>query len=46
MDPKNSGTATFEKIENLLNTLSYREREVIKLLYGIADGYTYTYEDV
>jgi len=46
MDPKNSGTVNFEKLENLLNTLSYREREVIKLLYGMADGYTFTYEEV
>ena len=35
-----------EKIDNVLNTLSYREREIIKLRYGIGDGYTYTLEEV
>lgn len=35
-----------EKIEGVLNTLSYREREIIKLRYGIGDGYTYTLEEV
>ena len=35
-----------DKIENVLGTLTYREREIIKLRYGIGDGYTYTLEDV
>ena len=35
-----------EKIERVLSTLSYREREIIKLRYGIGDGYTYTLEEV
>lgn len=35
-----------EKIESVLHTLSYREREIIKLRYGIGDGYTYTLEEV
>jgi RNA polymerase primary sigma factor len=35
-----------EKIENVLETLTYREREIIKLRYGIGDGYTYTLEEV
>lgn len=39
-------TEMLETLENLLKTLSYREREVIKLLYGLGDGYTYTYEEV
>jgi RNA polymerase primary sigma factor len=30
----------------ILKTLSYREREIIKLRYGIGDGYTYTLEEV
>ena len=30
----------------LLRTLTYREREIIKLRYGIGDGYTYTLEEV
>ena len=46
MGPKNSETVILEKLENLFKTLSYREREVIKLLYGLSDSYTYTYEDV
>jgi len=35
-----------EKIDIVLKTLSYREREIIKLRYGIGDGYTYTLEEV
>ncbi len=35
-----------DKIENLLKTLTYREREIIKLRYGLGDGYTYTLEEV
>jgi RNA polymerase primary sigma factor len=35
-----------DKIEGVLNTLSYREREIIRLRYGIGDGYTYTLEEV
>jgi RNA polymerase primary sigma factor len=35
-----------ESIAKLLKTLSYREREVLKLRYGLGDGYTYTLEEV
>ncbi len=35
-----------DKIESVLKTLTYREREIIKLRYGIGDGYTYTLEEV
>jgi RNA polymerase primary sigma factor len=35
-----------ERIESVLNTLTFREREIIKLRYGIGDGYTYTLEEV
>jgi RNA polymerase primary sigma factor len=35
-----------EKIEHVLQTLSFREREIIKLRYGIGTGYTYTLEEV
>lgn len=35
-----------EKIEKLLTTLTYREREIIRLRYGLGDGYTYTLEEV
>lgn len=35
-----------EKIESLLRTLTYREREIIRLRYGLGDGYNYTLEDV
>ena len=34
------------RIDEVLKTLSYREREIIKLRYGIGDGYTYTLEEV
>jgi len=35
-----------DKIEQLLKTLTYREREIIRLRYGLGDGYTYTLEEV
>ncbi|HZN56600.1 MAG TPA: RNA polymerase sigma factor RpoD, partial [Planctomycetota bacterium] len=35
-----------EKLDQVLNTLTYREREIIKLRYGLGDGYTYTLEEV
>ena len=35
-----------DKIERLLKTLTYREREIIRLRYGLGDGYTYTLEEV
>ena len=42
--------ATYEmlkdKIEQVLSTLTYREREIIRLRYGLGDGYTYTLEEV
>ena len=34
------------RIDDVLKTLTYREREIIKLRYGIGDGYTYTLEEV
>jgi RNA polymerase primary sigma factor len=45
-----SDTATSEmlrqRINDVLKTLTYREREILKLRYGIGDGYTYTLEEV
>ncbi|MCK6448893.1 MAG: RNA polymerase sigma factor RpoD [Planctomycetes bacterium] len=35
-----------ERIEEVLSTLTFREREIVKLRYGIGDGYTYTLEEV
>jgi RNA polymerase primary sigma factor len=35
-----------DKIDSLLKTLTYREREIIRLRYGLTDGYTYTLEEV
>ena len=34
------------RIIKVLKTLSYREREIIKLRYGLGDGYSYTLEEV
>ena len=34
------------KIESLLKTLTFREREIIRLRYGLTDGYNYTLEEV
>ena len=46
--PVNSATQEMlkEKIDYVLKTLTYREREIIKLRYGLGDGYTYTLEEV
>ena len=35
-----------DRIDALLKTLTYREREIIRLRYGLGDGYTYTLEEV
>ena len=34
------------RIEDAMKDLNYREREIIRLRYGLADGYTYTLEEV
>src|SRR5581483_519722 len=41
-----ANTMLSSRIRELLNTLSYREREIIKLRYGLGDGYNYTLEEV
>ncbi|MEE9126806.1 MAG: RNA polymerase sigma factor RpoD [Planctomycetota bacterium] len=35
-----------DRIQRVLGTLTFREREIIKLRYGIGDGSTYTLEEV
>ncbi|MEM9883672.1 MAG: sigma-70 family RNA polymerase sigma factor, partial [Planctomycetota bacterium] len=47
-NPSESATSDMlrQRIEQVLKTLTYREREIIKLRYGIGDGYTYTLEEV
>jgi len=35
-----------ERIGEVLSSLTFREREIVKLRYGIGDGYTYTLEEV
>ena len=52
-DERTSNPAEQAQIENLrrklyqvLKTLSYREREIIKLRYGLGDGHQYTLEEV
>jgi RNA polymerase primary sigma factor len=34
------------RIEEAMDHLNYREREILKLRYGLADGYSYTLEEV
>lgn len=34
-----------DKIEHVLRSLTYREREIIRLRYGLGDGYSYTLEE-
>ena len=35
-----------QRLDSVMGELSYREREIIKLRYGLADGYSYTLEEV
>jgi RNA polymerase primary sigma factor len=35
-----------QQIQEAMQTLNYREREILKLRYGLADGYAYTLEEV
>jgi len=35
-----------QQIHEAMQTLNYREREILKLRYGLADGYAYTLEEV
>ncbi|MEY3023258.1 MAG: RNA polymerase sigma factor RpoD [Phycisphaerales bacterium] len=46
--PSDSATSDMlrSRINDVLKTLTYREREILKLRYGIGDGYTYTLEEV
>jgi RNA polymerase primary sigma factor len=34
------------RLNDVMHDLTYREREIIRLRYGLADGYTYTLEEV
>jgi len=38
--------ASMEDVETVLETLTYREREIFKLRTGISDGYCYTVQEV
>lgn len=35
-----------QRIADVLNELNYREREILRLRYGLSDGYSYTLEEV
>ena len=35
-----------ERVDRVFKTLKYREREIIKLRYGLGDGYLYTADEV
>jgi RNA polymerase primary sigma factor len=39
-------SALKERLEEVMTELTYREREILRLRYGLADGYTYTLEEV
>ncbi len=44
---RNAGNGILrDRIDSLLQTLTYREREIIRLRYGLTDGYSYTLEEV
>ncbi|MDO4586549.1 MAG: sigma-70 family RNA polymerase sigma factor [Planctomycetia bacterium] len=48
VDPLNelNKDALREQLNQVLAVLSFREREIIRLRFGLADGYTYTLEEV
>ena len=35
-----------QRIDHVMSALNHREREIIRLRFGLADGYTYTLEEV
>ena len=35
-----------DKMDKVLESLTFREREIVRLRYGLGDGYTYTLEEV
>jgi RNA polymerase primary sigma factor len=35
-----------KRLDGVMDDLTYREREILRLRYGLADGYTYTLEEV
>ncbi|RMD66043.1 MAG: sigma-70 family RNA polymerase sigma factor [Planctomycetota bacterium] len=39
-------TALADQLKAVMRTLTYREREILTLRYGIGDGHTYTLEEV
>ncbi|MEN6556659.1 MAG: sigma-70 family RNA polymerase sigma factor [Thermoguttaceae bacterium] len=39
-------TSLKHRIAEVLESLDYREREILRLRYGLADGYSYTLEEV
>ncbi|HEY1601404.1 MAG TPA: sigma-70 family RNA polymerase sigma factor [Pirellulales bacterium] len=41
-----SQDALKQRIATVLEELNYREREILRLRYGLADGYSYTLEEV
>lgn len=44
---RNAGNGVLrDRIDSLLKTLTFREREIIRLRYGLTDGYSYTLEEV
>ncbi len=44
---RNTGNSLLrDKIDVLLKSLTFREREIIRLRYGLVDGYSYTLEEV
>jgi RNA polymerase primary sigma factor len=47
-DPLHEMTQTLlkQRIADVLEGLNYREREILRLRYGLADGYSYTLEEV
>ena len=47
-NPSNEAAQDMLKVQinALLKTLSYREKEIIRLRYGLGDGYSYTLEEV
>ena len=46
MDPSELNDLPRERVSHALKSLSYREREILRLISGFGDGYSYTLEEV
>ncbi|MFO0863973.1 MAG: restriction endonuclease [Gemmataceae bacterium] len=44
--PKDDQSAFWNSLDTVFNTLTYKEREILKLRHGFGDGYSYTHAEI